>query len=247
MHLQNSALLLAGICLLLLLPNQDLSGQSAEVEGAINFLHAEWDMDEAPSGYPALLVLRREGNKFPAYWAGRYEGEAAAPFMIKPSYDVLDGALTITSKGRFNVHLTRTSPRPGMEHRIPAGAWMHDPAERGLQIRFLDFAGWSCPPDGESLDVEDLQATATFRAEFMVEEHRVSLQGESRFQFDEKTGAFNLISKAVLPGAEVGLRGEQAKPIELTLYLRSPIPQPLATVEPDLSLERNDGFDFPGL
>ncbi|MFP4259879.1 MAG: hypothetical protein ACLFS1_02245 [Opitutales bacterium] len=246
MHFQNSALLLVGFCLLLLLPNQDLSGQSAEVKGAINFLHAEWDMDEAPSGYPALLVLRQEGNKFPAYWAGRYEGESD-PFVIKPIYDVLDGALTITSEGRFNIRLTQTSPRPGMEDRIPAGAWMHDPAGRGLQIRFLDFTGWNCPPEGESLDVEELQATATFRAEFMVEGHQVSLQGESRFQFDEKTGAFNLISRAVLPGAEVGLRGEQAKPIELTLYLRSPIPQPLATVEPDLSLEKNDGVDFPGL
>lgn len=221
-----------------------LHAQSPEVREVLGLLSAKWDLDQRPAGFPAFLELRQEDNKFPAYWAGRYAGEK--PLILKPGYDILDGSVSLQSEGSFVVNFTHTAPRPGLEEQIPGGVWMHGAADRRLRVHFTRFDEWRYPATGEAADSRRIEAAAVFHATLLVDDFEVPLEGESLFHFDESTGAFTMIAKTVFEGSAAGLEKNQAGPIELTLYLRSAAPRPMAIAEPDLSLDGPDDFDFPG-
>lgn len=218
--------------------------QSSEVREVLEILSAEWNMQEHPRGFPTFLEMHEEGNKFPTYWAGRYSGEM---FTLTPEYDLLGGAVGITSEGRFTAQFRHTAPRLGMRDKVPGGPWAENPGEEGVRITILEITDWQYPLPGEEPDPSDIRTQAKFVGLFQVHEEEVALEGPVHLRFNAETGAFTLRAESTLMGSEAGLEEPHGGLIQLTFHLQSGNPQPIRLPEPEPGLGLEDDFlDMPG-
>jgi hypothetical protein len=177
-------------------------------------------------GYTMVLfVVRQEGNRYPAIWAGKQEG---GEFAIQTEYEPLDDVLTISSTGGFTLGVGAVPDRNGLADVIPCQALIEKGKAAPLKVHFNDFTEWTLvvPEEGgkkkksSSTDRGAHRTRSTYTATIQSGELKVPFPGQTmEIAHSLGDGRLTLQTTIRFRGEPLGLPASQHG--ELTMEIRT--------------------------
>ncbi|MEM7396061.1 MAG: hypothetical protein AAF492_27320 [Verrucomicrobiota bacterium] len=185
-----------------------------------------WDMSAKQRKYAVAAVIRQPGKRYPSFWSGHLvEGK----LTLSAERDLLGEGVMISSKGGFDGVLNVGAPKLGMEDQVPGGIWVERIKKENMAFSFLGFEAWKVE-EPTSKKRKGYRLEATLDGRISVGGKSSPLKGSARFSFPGGLKKFTFKATATFMGADLGLTGEQAGPLELTVITQSVV----SRMEPQL-------------
>jgi hypothetical protein len=171
-----------------------------------------WDLGQRQRGLPVLIVLRQDGNIYPSIWGGV---NAGGTLSLTGTEELLTEDLVVKSKGGFALRVARVPPKTGMEDVLPGGQWVKEPGW-SVRIEFREFNNWKRADDRKGL-FATIGLSADYTGTFYANDRELPIRGNAVFNHSLVVGSFDFATNLTINGSDLGLEGDQARPIHVKI------------------------------